>query len=605
MGILSTFLYRELKGVKVQKISTDFNVQIKFPGKATDSGEPTSVSMSSNPNMICITGNQESCEGASNALLELVLSTPELSATCPFTPSKDQKVEIDKKRKKQTFAKKGKHLKSENNSGPGRSRKISPAGEYEEEAKSDVNQNVNYAGLTGKKRKKSNIRLVESCQDSFPPHKKSNTRKSRTDQQTLSAKMDELSSGVIPGSSHAKFGRAEADLELPGLGSSWVDMEVEHREKREQYSREQENSFRQDLSKKRSQDESFHDEFFQDEVLPDMFYDKQSQYIDHRDHGALFASGEPDDLPIGNRGQNLVVASNEAHPAGPHPKRSGRAYHQDDGLQARTKPTQIRSRFRNKKVGLHPKEAASDGDQKCVLGVTEKVISETKQSRKSQKTTSKTKPKACAMDVKFIEMSARFVKEVIKDIGTTANFVKSDVYHVISEKELKLDEILKLPTKSEVEKERELAALDEDIRKSADEVRNKNEAFNAFKKLRKEREEARRKRFEENGKKRKQFHSELTKSLILESLQRHKQLLIGVKSGLIFSGRHEAYNKGGEAHWLLNERVFDGMVKDEDLEFILDQIDNITATDSMQKIISSDYNFKVLLPTFLVQVSLQ
>ena len=83
-------------------------------------------------------------------------------------------------------------------------------------------------------------------------------------------------------------------------------------------------------------------------------------------------------------------------------------------------------------------------------------------------------------------------------------------------------------------------------------------------------------------------------------------MLIGVKSGLIFSGRHEAYNKGGEAHWLLNEKVFDGMVQDEDLEFILDQIDEITgATESMQKIINSDYNFKVLFPTFLVQVSLQ
>ena len=97
----------------------------------------------------------------------------------------------------------------------------------------------------------------------------------------------------------------------------------------------------------------------------------------------------------------------------------------------------------------------------------------------------------------------------------------------------------------------------------------------------------------------------ITESQILNSLQKHKQLLIGIKSGKVFAARHEAYNKGGEAHWLLNERVFDGMVKDEDLEFILDQIDNITGTDPMQKIVNSDYNFKVLLPTFLVQVSLQ
>merc|ERR1719483_698460 len=68
------------KGSKVQKITTDFNVQIKFPDKAPENGEaPTSSyqregdqQRSSNPNIIKITGKKINCEAASQALLELV-----------------------------------------------------------------------------------------------------------------------------------------------------------------------------------------------------------------------------------------------------------------------------------------------------------------------------------------------------------------------------------------------------------------------------------------------------------------------------------------------------------------------------------------------------
>merc|ERR1712198_62690 len=62
------------KGSKVQKITTDFNVQIKFPDKAVENGEAPVTSngdRSSNPNIIRITGKRENCDGASKALLEL------------------------------------------------------------------------------------------------------------------------------------------------------------------------------------------------------------------------------------------------------------------------------------------------------------------------------------------------------------------------------------------------------------------------------------------------------------------------------------------------------------------------------------------------------
>ena len=75
------------KGSKVQKITTDFNVQIKFPDKAVENGGGEEVNgdgRSTNPNIIKITGKKDNCEGASKALLELVPITAEVSVPYEF-----------------------------------------------------------------------------------------------------------------------------------------------------------------------------------------------------------------------------------------------------------------------------------------------------------------------------------------------------------------------------------------------------------------------------------------------------------------------------------------------------------------------------------------
>merc|ERR1719361_1174231 len=65
------------KGSKVQKITQEHNVQIKFPDKANENGgsvpqQEGDQQRSSNPNIIRITGKKGNCEAASQALLELV-----------------------------------------------------------------------------------------------------------------------------------------------------------------------------------------------------------------------------------------------------------------------------------------------------------------------------------------------------------------------------------------------------------------------------------------------------------------------------------------------------------------------------------------------------
>ena len=65
------------KGSKVQKITREHNVQVKFPDKAVENGgsvpqQEGDQQRSSNPNIIRITGKKGNCEAASQALLELV-----------------------------------------------------------------------------------------------------------------------------------------------------------------------------------------------------------------------------------------------------------------------------------------------------------------------------------------------------------------------------------------------------------------------------------------------------------------------------------------------------------------------------------------------------
>jgi polyribonucleotide nucleotidyltransferase len=73
------------KGSKVQKITQDFGVQIKFPDKAVETnGEEAVPERAGNPNVIRITGKRERCESASAALLELVPITAEVAVPYEF-----------------------------------------------------------------------------------------------------------------------------------------------------------------------------------------------------------------------------------------------------------------------------------------------------------------------------------------------------------------------------------------------------------------------------------------------------------------------------------------------------------------------------------------
>lgn len=64
------------RGVKVQQVCSDFNVQIKIPDRnsAKENGE-----MNNNANVIRISGKKENCEAAAKALQDLVPINIEVS----------------------------------------------------------------------------------------------------------------------------------------------------------------------------------------------------------------------------------------------------------------------------------------------------------------------------------------------------------------------------------------------------------------------------------------------------------------------------------------------------------------------------------------------
>ena len=111
-------------------------------------------------------------------------------------------------------------------------------------------------------------------------------------------------------------------------------------------------------------------------------------------------------------------------------------------------------------------------------------------------------------------------------------------------------------------------------------------------------------RFKENCLRRKLLKSELTKDQILETFNRHCELLVEIKSGKVYSARHEAFLKGGNVRWSLNMTVYDGCFRDQDIEMILNEIDKKLGLNDVERVLNSDYNWKVLLPEMLRKVCL-
>ena len=197
------------------------------------------------------------------------------------------------------------------------------------------------------------------------------------------------------------------------------------------------------------------------------------------------------------------------------------------------------------------------------------------------------------------------VKDMIKDTSTTTiKATKTDVYFVFKAKLKTLEEILKRPSESEMAEEAAIDALDEGIKESSMNHQLEMKSLDDYMKRQEVKRKLWRQRFKLNRVRRIKLENDLTELEILELLKKHQDLLRGIRDEEIYSVRHEAYKKGGQNRFMLNEKVFDGVFKDSQVNLVLDEIHKIMGQEgTKEKMLNTDYNFMVLLPEFLIKVN--
>ena len=244
--------------------------------------------------------------------------------------------------------------------------------------------------------------------------------------------------------------------------------------------------------------------------------------------------------------------------------------------------------------------------RKSINKKPESVPGREKLKRKSMSFTSEPIFKLPKFDDRIIDNGqVLVVKDMIKDTSTTTiKATKTDVYFVFKAKLKTLEEILKRPSESEMAEEAAIDALDEGIKESSMNHQLEMKSLDDYMKRQEVKRKLWRQRFKLNRVRRIKLENDLTELEILELLKKHQDLLRGIRDEEIYSVRHEAYKKGGQNRFMLNEKVFDGVFKDSQVNLVLDEIHKIMGQEgTKEKMLNTDYNFMVLLPEFLIKVN--
>ena len=198
------------------------------------------------------------------------------------------------------------------------------------------------------------------------------------------------------------------------------------------------------------------------------------------------------------------------------------------------------------------------------------------------------------------------VKDVIIDLDDRF-LVKNDdreseVYHVYPLKEINIDDLLKPPSYAEFLKEKVLDERDVKIKEATAKHVEEMKAIDDWKCRQNIKRKRRRKECLESRLRRIKLEEELTEAQMLEIFNKNSKYLMEIKCGKIKSERHQAFHKGGHARWSLNIKVYDGCFSDEIINASLNEIDKMTGLEPKEIILNADYNWKVLLPEFLIKV---
>ena len=260
------------------------------------------------------------------------------------------------------------------------------------------------------------------------------------------------------------------------------------------------------------------------------------------------------------------------------------------------------SKMKDNKLGGANEEVQQRLQEVGVKKKTSELIKDGERKRKRKFDDTVIPSKITIIPEQLVARDSYIVQDMVKDLDISAIVQKSDIYHKFPLREKTVEEILASPEPVEVAKEQALDALDEEIRES--QVRHEEEMKSCDAVIAKEklRQRLRRKRFKENNLRRDQLEAELTEDIILRKFEDLQDLLVKIRKAEVHSARHEAFHRGGSERIALDGKVFDGLLSDDKINLILALIDKLFGFDLQEKILNSNYTFKVLLPEFLIKV---
>ena len=210
-------------------------------------------------------------------------------------------------------------------------------------------------------------------------------------------------------------------------------------------------------------------------------------------------------------------------------------------------------------------------------------------------------------DESFKVKDAMRVEEAITDIGdqklAVDVAVKLDYYHSFVIKQPSLEDILRVPSELESAESDRLDKLCQDISERKDKSDAEVAASDKRIEMEKARVKLRRKNFRENLKRRNRIEEELSEPKMKEMFNDNKSYIERIHSGAEYSLRYDAFVKGGRSRDALRDKMITSPFKDDQVDFILDEIHQLLGlTSKQEEFQKSNYVWMVLLPECLIKV---
>ena len=167
-----------------------------------------------------------------------------------------------------------------------------------------------------------------------------------------------------------------------------------------------------------------------------------------------------------------------------------------------------------------------------------------------------------------------------------------------------LDEILKLPELDSDGRSKDdlLDLMDKEIAEGK--LRHDEEMSRLDSSIlnEKKRQEERKCRLKDNALLRDRFEVEVSESLLKEMFRKNLQYLKDVRSGKVFSARHQAYHQSSQSrHKLFYTMITDPCTEDQ-LDWILEEFGKVWMRNKKEQLTHYEHIWKVMIPEIIIKI---